>query len=189
MCVRCLRHGLGGYNTRGEAWRVELDKEIVGRMSINLLEFLASAITIHQALKHGPKQQKILAYTDNSSALGWLHKASFSKSKPAHDRVARWLAECLMKNDSALYSQHIRGGRNFIADALSRDHHLSDDQLTFAFHTLLPSQTPKNFKLFQPTEEATSFIYSLGRSQTGKQESQQRPSKSKMGRLIDGADS
>ena len=111
-------HGLGGYDMNGLAWRYMLPPDLIGAFSINLLEFIASAITIHLSLAASSSPQKILAYTDSSSALGWLYKASFSSSMPAHDKVARWLALELMSYDSALYSQHIRGLHNIIADSL-----------------------------------------------------------------------
>ena len=72
------KHGIGGYNMSGLAWRMNLPKEMIGKLSINLLEFLASTITIYPTLINLKGPQKILAYTDSSSALGWLYKALFS---------------------------------------------------------------------------------------------------------------
>ena len=45
------------------------------------------------SFKDKQKDSKILAFTDNSSPLGRLHKASFHPaSKLAHDKVARKFA-------------------------------------------------------------------------------------------------
>ena len=147
----------------GLAWRYMLPPDLIGAFSINLLEFIASAITIHLSLAASSSPQKILAYTDSSSALGWLYKASFSSSMPAHDKVARWLALELMSYDSALYSQHIRGRHNIIADSLSRDHYLSITQLTNSFLRLYPDQTPPNFRIL-PLPEKNRLMAALAQS-------------------------
>ena len=75
-----------------------------GKLTINLVEFLASAITIYLTIKQTGKSQRILALTDSSSAMGWLYKASFSEKMNRHDEVARWLAKAMMINESVLYS-------------------------------------------------------------------------------------
>ena len=161
----------------------------MGQLTINLLEFLAAAVTISLALSKGGVNQKVLAYTDSSSVLGWLHKTSFSEKQEGHDKVARWLTRHFLEKESSLYSQHIKGKANLIADMLSRDHHLSEIQLTFLFRTILPKQTPKNFAIYPLTEERTFWIYSLCRSSTKEQESPAQHCKSRLGALIDGDDS
>ena len=182
-------HGLGGYNTEGMAWRYNLPQAMIGILSINLLEFLAAAITISLTLSQANNPHKVLAFTDSSSALGWLYSASFSSSQPIHDKVARWLATQLIDNDSALYSQHIKGTHNIISDSLSRDKHISNKQLTFAFHTLLPLQTPQDFKIQTLPDEIDSWLQSLIPLSTKTPELQKRLSTSKLGALTDGYDS
>ena len=182
-------HGLGGYDSNGLAWRYALPLELQGIFSINLLEFIAAAITIYMTTRHQKERQRILAFTDSSSALGWLYKASFSNSQKAHNEVARWLAKLLMKKESSLYSQHIKGTHNFIADSLSRDHHIPTTQLTVAFHTLVPQQTPQNFTILTLPPEITSWLYSLRHLSTSPQASPQRQSRSKLGALTGGKDS
>ena len=100
---------MGRYNSHGLAWRYELPPEMIGIFTINLIKFLASAITIHLTINSCDGPHKVLTFTDNSSALGWLYKASFSKKMTEHNTVARWLASILMKMDAALYSQFIKG--------------------------------------------------------------------------------
>jgi hypothetical protein len=180
---------MGGYNNNGLAWRYELPPSLLNKFTINLLEFIASAITIVLTLRATKGSSKVLAYTDSSSALGWLFKASFSTSQPIHDKVARWLASILMLEDSALYSQHIRGIHNFISDCLSRDDHLSDIKLTYAFHALLPKQTPKNFKISNLPPDIVCWLHSLSPSTTKTTELPSRPSRSKLGALTAGNDS
>ena len=97
-------HDLGGYDMNGLVWRYRLPPDQIGAFSINLLNLIASAITIHLSLTASTSLQKILAYTNSSSTLGWMYKASFYSSMPVHDEVARWLALELMTYDSALYS-------------------------------------------------------------------------------------
>ena len=71
ICVSdACERSIGGYNTSGMAWRYKLPKEMIGRLAINVLEFLASAITIHLLTSRGAGPHKILAFTDSSSALG-----------------------------------------------------------------------------------------------------------------------
>ena len=182
-------HGMGGYNCNGLAWRYKLPTALVGKFSINLLEFIASAITIHLTIRSARGSTKILAFTDNSSALGWLYKASFAKCQPVHDTVARWLATTLMNNNAALYSQHIRGKHNFIADVLSRDDHISNEQLTYAFNSLIPAQTPKSFNISPLPPDIVCWIHSLHPSLTKTLESPPPPSRSKLGALTNGDDS
>ena len=118
VCISdACEHGIGGYNSDGLAWRWELPEHMKGKFTINLLEFLAAAITIEMTLQSTDTPQKVLSLTDSTSALGWLHKASFPESKPIHDKVARWLAIKLMEKESSLYSQHIAGKFNMIADS------------------------------------------------------------------------
>ena len=109
--------------------------------------------------------QKLLAFTDSSSALGWLYKASFTSNQPAHDEVVRWLATTLIKNDAALYSQQNRGIHNIVADVLSRDWYIPESHLIHMLSLLLPAQTPKNLKTLDPSSRdnlvatlATSFL-------------------------------
>ena len=182
-------HGIGGYNMKGKAWRLELPQEMIGKLTINLLEYVAAVITIDLTIRDADSPQKLLAYTDSSSALGWLHSTSFSESRPAHEEVSRRLARTTMRNDSALYSQHIQGKQNFIADSLSRDHHLTNEQLTHAFTTLFPRQTPPNFAISPLPSDVTSWVSSLSHLSTKTQESLQHRCKSKLGALTDGSDS
>ena len=131
-------HGLWGYCTNGIAWRYALPKHMIGQFSINLLEFLAAMIKILIVLRNTEEgKAKILASIDSSSALGWLFKTSFASNQPNHDMVARRLAEELIDKNSTLYSQHIEGCFNFVADSLSRDNHILTGKLTFALRLLL----------------------------------------------------
>ena len=128
-----------GLNSNGLAWRYDLPDELIGVFFINLLEFIAAAITIYLTIKTEDGPQKLLSFTDSSSALGWIYKASFNTSHPVHDTVARWLAKIMIENDAALYLQHIRGIHNIIADMLSRYGHIPENQLIYMFYLFFPT--------------------------------------------------
>ena len=50
----------------------------------------------------------ILAFTDSSSALGWMYKAYFDPvNAESHNAVSGWLRCTLASNETYLYSQHI----------------------------------------------------------------------------------
>ena len=182
-------HGIGGYTTNGRAWRYLLPTHLIGTMSINLLEFVAAAVTIVLTITETEGPHKPLALTDNSSALGWLYRASFPNSKETHNKVARWLASELISNDAALYSQHVPGRHNAIADMLSRDHHISNDQLTLLFHHVYPEQTPKNFGIYPLPTTINSWLSSLMPCTIRTPESHPKHCRSKLGALTDGRDS
>jgi hypothetical protein len=119
-------------------------KEFV-KLENNTLEFVASMVlvwlTILTCIKEG--YPCFLALGDNMSAVSWLHKANVdeNENKPLH-LATRKYAEILMQHNCCLYSQHIQGEKNKVADALSRLHHLSP----LCMHTYIisnfPSQVP-----------------------------------------------
>ena len=102
------------------------------------------------SLKDKPKDSKILAFTDNSSALGWLHKASFHPaSKVAHNKVARKFA-LFMKGES-----------NSVAGILSREFLSNKSNLTNYLYCMFPKQMPKNFKIIDLPNEIVCWISSI----------------------------
>ena len=94
-----------------------------------------------------------------------------------------------MNSDSALYSQHIKGVHNAIADMLSRDTHIAVTLLTLSFRTLLPEQTLDNFRISPLPAELVSLIVSFIPSLTKEKVCQVTPSRSKLGRLTAGDNS
>ena len=158
-------HGMGGYVVNGPAWRFKLPDHLIGVFTLNLLEFIASFLTIHLAIsirKDKDYPHRILAFTDSSSALGWLFKSTFNTNTHAlHDKVARELAWFCTKNHVSLFTQHIPGCNNIIADALSRDFHLSDSALTDLLILYLPQQERCNFHIVPHPKKITSWLDSL----------------------------
>ena len=165
-------YGLGGFDSNGLAWQWEIPKKLRGRASINLLEFIASVITILLSLKGLTKNKKIFALTDNSSALGWLFKASFHPAeKSNHDTVARFFARSIIKNEHSIYAEHIKGSSNNVADSLSREFKFSKSQLTNLLYCAFNEQMPPNFEIQDLPEENVSWISSLLESMTTREES------------------
>ena len=106
----------------------------------NLLEFLASEVTIYMTILKMGQGSHLLAFIESSSSLGWMHKASFDPvNSDSHYAVARWLGWKLVINKTYLYSQQIKGTEDIIADYPSRDFHRSD-QTQFS-NQMLPQYT------------------------------------------------
>jgi hypothetical protein len=157
--------GLGGYDHFGNAWRFPIPTEFHDTVNKknNSLEFIAAIITVWIPILKGeaPLETCFLALCDNSSAVGWLHKANIDDTKnyPLHI-AARKYADILLKADCCLYSQHIAGVRNNVADALSRKNELSDSSLTEFICTTYPSQVSTSFQIKQLPQEISSWLTS-----------------------------
>jgi hypothetical protein len=117
--------GLGGFDHSGKAWRLKIPDKFQASVATknNCLEFIAAIIAVWQAIKLDRSSAKecFLSFCDNSSAVGWLYKANTDSSKnlPLF-LVARKFANILLSSNTCLYSQHIPGSSNVVADALSR---------------------------------------------------------------------
>ena len=134
---------------------------------INLLEFIASVVTIEMELRYSrpsiSAHHHLLALTKSSSALGWLHHSTFNPvTSILHDVVPRQLGTILMEFEASHVSAHIKGKNNIIADSLSRDIDLSDSAWTnLVLSTLPPSQIPSNFRLVPLKREIYAWLTSL----------------------------
>jgi hypothetical protein len=179
--------GIGGYTTHGHAWRFLLPKAAQGRASINLLEFLAAIVTIHLSITkdpHSTNHPHILAFTDNSSAAGWLYHSTFDPiTNKCHDDAARYLARLLFTHGATLHPEHIPGKDNDIADSLSRDFHLTDTEiLTLLTPQLIHThpQGPHTLQISSIPETLSSWIVSMVVSLTPTKVSRPRPSPSSL---------
>jgi hypothetical protein len=105
------------------------------------------------------KETCFLALGDNSSAIGWLHKADVDESKnlPMHIAAQKY-AEILLQADCCLYSQHIRGIHNNVADALSHKVELSDEALTSFICSNYKSQVPNLLRISPLPPEISSWV-------------------------------
>jgi len=129
--------------------------------SNNCLEFMASIITVWQAILHhwSKKEECFLSLGDNTSAVGWLHKANIDQSKnlPLF-LAARKFAKVMLSSESCLYSQHIPVVSNGVADALSRKFELSDDDLTSVILLSYASQVHPFFRIYPVHPQIVSWM-------------------------------
>jgi hypothetical protein len=147
-------HGLGGYSlVTGKAWRLELPVSLRLRASLNSLEHLASYIQLaFEVAENGlPPSSVILTGTDSTTAAGWLHHSSFDDSSPDSTPLRLWVArataQLLLDHSSVLFSKWFPGKENEVADSLSRDHHITNDDLHPLLHSSFPEQMPQDFKI------------------------------------------
>jgi len=154
-------HGIGGASlTASRGWRWEIPHELRLRATLNVLEYLASYITIWMEIHvwGAEKGSCFLSQVDSTSAAGWIRKSSFSDLDPLHLELSRELATLLMDHDSCVYSQWFAGEENELTDSLSRDHHLSDSALLALLHSRIPEQIPKDFKICPLPQELVSKV-------------------------------
>ena len=57
--------------------------------------------------------------------------------------------------------KELAGKENNVADALSWDWHLDDEELTLALYSNFPTQMPKNFQISPLPSEISSWLISL----------------------------
>ena len=139
LCSEACEYDIGGYSNNGLAWRWRISSAWHEKLKLNLLEFVASAVTIYIAILQMGQGSYILAFTDSSITLGWMHKAHFDLvNAKSHNEVARYIEWKLFSNETSIYSQHIKGTENIIADYLSRYFYRSDYTLTKHFNQILP---------------------------------------------------
>jgi hypothetical protein len=110
--------GIGGYSlVTGFAWRIRISQQSIiygSNLVSNLLEFLGMAINILLELKTCKRgdHDYILALSDNTSAVGWLHntaKLGPGEGAPkAHLMVARKIAKQVLDHGCCIASQHIK---------------------------------------------------------------------------------
>ena len=156
--------GLGGYSASGRAWRFYIPPHLRSIHTNNVLEYLAIIITIWIDAEEGiiPALACLLACSDNTSAVGWLHRANFDPDcRMVHEECSRHLACILMSINSTLYSQHQTGDHNDIADILSRWHFLTNIELTLFLKHKFNTQMPTNFKIYPLSNKISSWIISL----------------------------
>ena len=130
---------------------------------------MAAIITPWIDIIHGRLQKGdcALSMTDSTTSKGWLRKTNFKEDfdDPVQAQVkiqiARDHATRYMHQEIRDYSQWFPGIDNNVADALSRDHDLSDYQLTSALKHTYPTQVPENFNIAPLPNEIVSYVTSL----------------------------
>jgi hypothetical protein len=108
--------------------------------------------------------------TDSTTSAGWMRKPNFKEStdNKAHNVKAKVRNEAARKHASLYidagvmeYMQWFEGKANNVADSLSRDFHLIDDDLTSLLFCLYPNQLPQHFKIVPLPNKITSWLTSL----------------------------
>jgi hypothetical protein len=155
--------GMGGFDHLGNAWRLAIPFTYHDTMSNrnNCLEFIASIITVWQAIKNknSSDEECFLSLGDNSSSVGWLHKANIDKSNNLPLFIAsRKYGNLLLASRSCLYSQHIPGVSNGVADVLSRRHDLNDNELMNFIFATYQNQVPASFQICPVHPEISSWV-------------------------------
>jgi hypothetical protein len=164
-------HGIGGYSKRGRFWRWEIPPNLRCRASINILEFVASLVGMWLDIIENEilPLSCILCMTDNTSSAGWLRRSNFKEQEDnvemqkAKEHCARTFAKLCIDSKIKIYSQWFPGKQNVIADSLSRDTHLSDENilLLFANSPLTYPQLPAVTDLRPLPPKIISWITSL----------------------------
>lgn len=185
--------GIGGFSNKGRAWRWKIPTHLQYRMTLNMLEFVASIISpwIDIIEDDLPELSCILSMTDSSTTEGWLRKSNFKENENesiemtrAKRKLSRDHASRMMNKNCKDFSQWFEGDANELADSLSRDFHLSNEYLTSIYHHSIPKQTPPNLKISPPPEEIISYLYAMLQSLP---ETTQRPEKHKISKVSLGA--
>ena len=93
-------NGIGGLSiTSGQAWRLKIEDHH-NRTSNNNYEFLAAVVGIWMSAEKNEIQEEgvVLALTDNSSAVGWLHSCNCDEELDSfRTEIAHKLASIAIK--------------------------------------------------------------------------------------------
>ena len=163
--VDACPQGIGGYGLQsGIAWRLLLPPDWIGRGSLNCLEFLAALVGVwveHQFGGPWAEDEVLLCQGDSSSASGWIARSSFGDECPLHLAIARTTAKYMSDHRLQHYSQWFPGKENSVADVLSRDFWLGDEDVVEVLKQKLAHQIPQSFRLVQLSEAIVTDVGSL----------------------------
>ena len=160
----------------GKAWRHRFTKKERETFTLNLKEFIASVITEEVNLpRDNSPNPCMMNIGDSSCTIGWLHKSNFDPIQaPMHEETARRHAKTIIRRQACNYSQHIPGLTNTVADCLSRDFHLSNDELIAMLFDSKPIYLPKQMEIEELPREITSWVASLAQETPTREELPQR---------------
>jgi hypothetical protein len=123
----------------------------------------------------------ILCQGDSTLAAGWNRKSNFDEEiQSLQLEIARALATMFMEHNTALYSQWFCGDWNDVSDSCSRDHHLSEQELTELLLSTVPNQVPMDFVFVPLPPELVSKLTTWLLKLPKMKQSPQRPLRSKM---------
>jgi hypothetical protein len=140
---------MGGYGLQsGIAWRFQLPEPLLGRATLNALEFLAAFVGVLVECSCGAEwtdADVILSQGDSVSAAKWLASSSFDDNCPMHLAIERSFADFCLSKGIDHYTQWFPGKENAVADILSRDFALSDDKVTKLIRRHCSPLVPQSF--------------------------------------------
>jgi hypothetical protein len=99
--------------------------------------------------------------------------------------TARQLAMLIIKAKSCLYSQWFLGGDNVVSDALSRDFHLSSNDLSKLISSSVPDQVPFGLTIQDLPNEISSWLTCLLLNQPSNKQWLKEPTQSKLAHGLD----
>jgi hypothetical protein len=155
--VDACPRGMGGYCLQsGIAWRYLLPKSLLGRATLNSLEFLAAflgQLAEHSARRKWSNADVMLCQGDSRSAAGWLAKSTLDDDCPMHLALARQFANFCITNNIVHFTQWLPGKKNNVADVLSWDFALNDEEVTKLIRNNCSPFVPQHFRIIplQPT--------------------------------------
>jgi hypothetical protein len=184
---------LGGYLDEGFAWQFEITKDLQFQASNNLLEYIASIISLWVDLLAGRLNwgDCALSMTDSTTLAGWLCKTNFreltgNNPDPVQARVRIKMAPhhaiLLLKAGIKEYSQWFPGQENNVTDALLCDFDCSDAALTQILHDTCPSQLPQHFHIAPLPNEISSWLTSLLQKLPVREQLREAHTRTKLGR-------
>ena len=110
--VDACPQGMGGYSLQsGIAWRFQLPESLLGRATLNALEFLAAFVGVLVECSCGAEwtdADVILSQGDIVSASKWLAFSSFDDNCPMHLAIARSFADFCLSKGIDHYTKLIR---------------------------------------------------------------------------------
>jgi len=163
--------GIGGYSLQHNIlWRYEFTIEEQRSFTLNTKEYIAAVIAALISLQNDPCDYPcVLSLSDSSNTVSWLHKSNHDPaSLPVHNEIARCHASNLLEHQASDFSQHIPGSDNHVADSLSRDFHLSNEQLLSLLNHTCPHLLPSNPQVSSLPTHLSLWIGSLAQLQPKK---------------------
>jgi hypothetical protein len=113
--VDACPQGMGGYCLQsGIAWMFQLPESLLGRATLNALEFLAAFVGVLVEVSCGAEwtdADVILSQGDSVSAAKWLASSSFDDDCPTHLAIARSFADFCLSRGIDHYTNGSRGRR------------------------------------------------------------------------------
>jgi hypothetical protein len=152
---------MGGYCLQSSiAWRFQLPEALLGRATLNALEFLAAFVGVlveFSCEAEWTDADVILSPGDSISAAKWLASSSFDNNCPMHLAIARSFAIFCLSKGIDHYTQWFSGKENTVADILSRDFALFDEAVTKLIRRHCSPLVPQSFRINHPFDGNDHF--------------------------------